>query len=185
MPVAWCALLTSAAARAAAAAAEVGFHPSVAAPCCLPPFWRPTCAADMHIDPGQGTVGPVQPCPSSCCFATQPLPVLLLPLPADTKNCFGTCTNTYIDINHCGGCGRTCDKPPMCRTATGATCKYGKCSYPINPGASCTTPTGSTSGICQADGKCVGEWGLGMCLCIWLAGSSVILETALHTIHQQ
>lgn len=83
--------------------------------------------------------------------------LLLLPLPAGTKKCFGTCTNTLIDINSCGGCGRTCNKPPSCRTATGASCKSGKCFYPINLGATCTTSTGSTSGICQEDGKCVGE----------------------------
>lgn len=61
-------------------------------------------------------------CGSRCCPAGQPC-------------CAGTCVDTQIDSQHCGGCSRPCPAPK--------TCQSGQCRCPVNRetcGATCCPP---------------------------------------------
>lgn len=62
------------------------------------------------------------------------------------------------------GTGADCVAPPACRTATGASCVGGECSYPADLGASCEDGDGCTAGdACDASARCVG--GPNTCTC--------------------
>jgi len=54
----------------------------------------------------------------------------------------------------CGGGTTICTAPPVCRTAVGATCTGGTCTYPQAPvGTTCDT---EPCGTCNGAGRCVG-----------------------------
>jgi hypothetical protein len=87
-------------------------------------------------------------CQGNVC-TTQNLPISTPCDDGDPCTTGSTCT-----AGTCGGGSTVCTSPPACRTAVGATCSGGGCTYPL---AAAGTPCDSVPcGVCDSSGACLG-----------------------------
>jgi hypothetical protein len=100
------------------------------------------CSGNADCDPGE-ICDPGGSCVPGCANDA--------PCPMGISCCNGTCIDTSVDLDHCGGCDSPCDTAPnVPSTCVGGICGYGTCD------PSYSDCDGDLSNGCET---------IGMCLC--------------------